>query len=272
MAIARERVRHALSVRRVEVAGTREVAPGMLRITVAGEELAGFASDGPADHVKLFLPDAEGRLIAPSNGPGDTIAPSPDGPGISRDYTPAAFRPAPGGGELDLDFFLHEGGGPAMDWARSARPGSRLAIAGPRGSLLPPTGADRVVLVGDETAFPAIARWLDAIEESVLVTCLLTAGDPGIRSYLDGRIDRASEARWFEPGEGAALEEALRGIAFTESTFAFLAGDADALVPLRRHLRRELGLAREQVQASGYWRAGVVALDHHAPVDPSDPD
>ena len=37
-------------------------------------------------------------------------------------------------------------------------------------------------------------------------------------------------------------------------------------------LRRELGLGPEQVVASGYWRRGVAGLDHHAPVDPDDPD
>ena len=52
----------------------------------------------------------------------------------------------------------------------------------------------------------------------------------------------------------------------------FAAGEASALTPLRRYLRRELGLSAEQVVMSGYWRAGVVAWDHHAPIDPYDPD
>ena len=52
----------------------------------------------------------------------------------------------------------------------------------------------------------------------------------------------------------------------------FLAGEADILVPLRRYLRHELQLPAEQVSASGYWRRGIVNLDHHAPLDPSDPD
>jgi NADPH-dependent ferric siderophore reductase len=51
-----------------------------------------------------------------------------------------------------------------------------------------------------------------------------------------------------------------------------MAGEATMLAPLRRYLRRELGLPAEQVSASGYWKRGIVNLDHHAPLDPSDPD
>ena len=38
------------------------------------------------------------------------------------------------------------------------------------------------------------------------------------------------------------------------------------------YLRRELGLPKEQVDAHGYWKKGEANLDHHAPLDPSDPD
>jgi NADPH-dependent ferric siderophore reductase len=57
-----------------------------------------------------------------------------------------------------------------------------------------------------------------------------------------------------------------------EGTFVWAAGEASALVPVRRHLRRARGLAATQAQLSGYWRRGTVAFDHHAPIDPFDPD
>ncbi|UUT34408.1 siderophore-interacting protein [Microbacterium elymi] len=56
------------------------------------------------------------------------------------------------------------------------------------------------------------------------------------------------------------------------STYVFAAGEASALVPVRRHLRHTLHLPREQYSVSGYWRVGVQAWDHHAPIDPVDPD
>lgn len=63
---------------------------------------------------------------------------------------------------------------------------------------------------------------------------------------------------------------ALRGTEPGAGTFFFLAGEATSLIPLRRYLRRELGLPKEQVEVHGYWKRGVVALDHHAPLDPND--
>ena len=43
-------------------------------------------------------------------------------------------------------------------------------------------------------------------------------------------------------------------------------------MPLRRYLRRELGLPKAQVDAHGYWKRGTAGHDHHAPIDETDPD
>jgi NADPH-dependent ferric siderophore reductase len=40
---------------------------------------------------------------------------------------------------------------------------------------------------------------------------------------------------------------------------------------LRRYLKHERGLAADRVAIEGYWKRGVTNLDHHAPLDPSDP-
>jgi NADPH-dependent ferric siderophore reductase len=47
--------------------------------------------------------------------------------------------------------------------------------------------------------------------------------------------------------------------------FAFVAGEAGCVRPVRRHLRAVGGLARERVDVDGYWRRGVVNHDHHTP-------
>jgi len=41
---------------------------------------------------------------------------------------------------------------------------------------------------------------------------------------------------------------------------------------VRRYLRHEAGARPDQLAISGYWRRGTVNLDHHLPLDPSDPD
>jgi NADPH-dependent ferric siderophore reductase len=50
------------------------------------------------------------------------------------------------------------------------------------------------------------------------------------------------------------------------------AGEASALVPVRRYLKHEVGLRPDQLDVQGYWKRGIVNRDHHEPVDPTDPD
>jgi NADPH-dependent ferric siderophore reductase len=129
-------------------------------------------------------------------------------------------------------------------------------------------------VIADETAFPATARWLELLPGSVPVTALLDAADESVERYFDDVDSGRLDAEWLyrEDGPGQ-LDEALRSLGpIAEDTYVFLAGEAAALVPLRRYLRHELDLPAAQVSASGYWRRGVVNLDHHAPLDPSDPD
>lgn len=255
---------------------TELVTPRMQRVTLTGPELEGFVTLGPADHVKIFFPDpATGVIVAPEIVDGRPRLPE-GAEVIVRDYTPLEFRPeAPGGPELDIDFVLHgdsSHGGPAATWAASAQPGDQVVIAGPRGSLLPPADAQAAILVADESALPSVARWLDALGDTP-VTGLFSVADAGTASYLAGHESAARQFHWFSGEDrGAALEEALRGLDIDEGTFIYLAGEAGSLVPMRRYLRRELGLPKGQVDAHGYWKQGTVALDHHAPLDPSDPD
>jgi NADPH-dependent ferric siderophore reductase len=262
MPLTRERIRHDLVRRTLRVLRTAPVTSHIVRVTLCdagldGTGLDGFSAPGPADHVKVFFPG--GRA----------------GEAAARDYTPAAFRPATDdrAAELDLDFVLHGDEGPASAWAAQAGPGDELVVAGPRGSHLAPAGVSRIVLVVDETAFPAAARWLLAAGDEVPVDVLAWPQSSEAERYFDGRLPAQASVSVFSPDE---LEDALRSVTVAapvdDSVFFFLAGEATTLVPLRRHLRRELGLPADQVQASGYWKRGVAGLDHHAPVDPGDPD
>ncbi|MBX3195894.1 MAG: siderophore-interacting protein [Microbacteriaceae bacterium] len=267
MPFLRETVRHELVKRRVTVADVRPLAPSMVRIALAGPELEGFRALGPADHVKVFFPDPASGELTLERGEGVVI---------SRDYTPLAVTvDAAGATTLDLDFVLHGDEGPASTWAASAQPGDELGLGGPRGSRLVPEGLGRLLVIADETAFPATRRWLDLVPESVPVTGIFDVADDSLDGYFDdlpGAARLEAERLYREDGPGQ-LEEALRSLGpIAEDTFVFLAGEATALIPLRRYLRHELGLPGEQVSASGYWKHGIVNLDHHAPLDPSDPD
>ncbi|HEY8589526.1 MAG TPA: siderophore-interacting protein, partial [Naasia sp.] len=138
---AREVVRHEPVRRDLRVVRSEELTSTMVRITVGGESLARFSSVGPEDHVKLFFP-------------------APVGERIARDYTPLAF--SPDRLELDIDVVLHGDSGPATRWAGAARPGDPIVVGGPRGSRRAPAGARKYVLLADESALPAMSRWIRA--------------------------------------------------------------------------------------------------------------
>lgn len=302
----RERIRHPLAVRRVKVLAKRNVTDTILSVTLTGEDLNGFVSAGPTDHVKLFLPDpATGILNAPWLTDDGAIQRPDTGVSISRDYTPLRFAPATANSPatLDIEFVLHENPGPATAWARDAAIGDEVVVAGPRGSVCAPADAARAILIADESALPATTRWLDLLPASTRVTIIGQGEDDSIDNYFTAEQRARASIEWLyrEDGPGQLLE-AVRSLDFDSNTFVWAAGEASELIPVRRYLRQTLAAAgtapsadaptstpaaqlatpatpstpaaqlATQLSVQGYWKRGVVNLDHHAPLDESDPD
>ncbi|MCD7101750.1 siderophore-interacting protein [Pseudoclavibacter sp. 13-3] len=270
----RQSTRHDLRVRRATVSAVSQISPSMRRITLSSTAFDDFLAPGPADHVKLFLPDEHGVINAPAVNAEGRLQ-RPDAPLISRDYTPRAWRAAEGDHEaqIDIDFVLHEGG-PATNWAREAAIGDDLVVAGPRGSRTAPLDVDHAVLIADATALPALARWLEALPGRTVVDVIVWGADEADAEYLDALLRaRIASLNWLpSDAPASALEAAVTGIDFKTGTFVWAAGEASALIPVRRRLRGCQKLDRRDLDVQGYWKRGVVALDHHAPLDPSDPE
>jgi NADPH-dependent ferric siderophore reductase len=272
MALTQERIRHPLAVRRVTVVEVDREVPGMSCVTFGGPELEGFASEGPADHVKVFFPDPfTGTLVAPATTAGGPASGAGGAP-LARDFTPRWSGAGPDGSpRLRIDFVLHGDAGPASAWATQAQPGDELVIAGPRGSKLLPEGMSRLLLVADESALPAVSRWRERVPGGVPVEALLIVHDEAVAEYLPAELADRARIEWLPAtARPEEIESSVREMAdgADERAFAFLAGEATMLVPLRTLLRGLLPDGRDQVAASGYWRRGVAGLDHHAPLDP----
>lgn len=258
----RELTRHELKRRRLTVTEVRRVAPDMLRVTVAGDDLVDFVADGPADHVKLLFPHpSTGRIELPGGDNPATL--------LMRDFTPLR-RETVDGRVLDLDFYTHADPGPASSWATNAKPGDEIVAAGPRGSRGMPHGVGSYVIIADETAMPSASRWVAGAQAGVPVTLIASVSGHGawVSEYV------GAEARGVDLRIVANDPDAILGAvpAIEPDTFVWAGGNAAVLLPVRRHFRRTLGLPKQQVSVDGYWRNGVVAWDHHAPVDPTDPD
>ncbi len=276
---------HALAVRHVTVSGVLRATPSIVRVTLAGSELASFESTGPTDHVKVFFPDpVTGELAAPSLT-ADGLQPPAHGTVISRLYTPRAFRPRGESGlpELDLDLVLHggvsdgvvsDGVGPASAWAARAAVGNPLVIAGPKTSKLVPEGFASFLLACDETALPAVARWLELLPAGTPVRVLAEIGSVEEEAYLP-TVPRGTEVLWLRrnglPGTSPVLEQAVRLCSpIGAGTYVWAGGEAGSLVGVRRFLRHELRLPLRQVEFEGFWRRGSAKFDHHDPIDPTD--
>lgn len=250
-----QRVRHPVKLRLLQVLRTRHLSPHQLLITLGGPDLADFVTASFDNHVKLMWgPDGVSAPALPPMGPdGPQWTPGEPRP-LMRDYTPRRFDAQ--ALELDIEFALH-GDGPAANWARQARPGQTLAVGGPRGSFIVPTGFDWHLLVGDDAALPAIARRLQELPAGARVTVVLAlhAAD---RRALDtqARMDLV----WVETP--AQLPDAVRALRLPDGIgHAWAAGEAGAIAEVRRVLVGQHGLPKERVRASAYWKRGQA--DHH---------
>ncbi|WP_217254388.1 siderophore-interacting protein [Streptomyces sp. AC602_WCS936] len=252
---------HPLVLRRVTVRRVTDVTPRMRRVVLGGEQLAPFTRDGydhPAflapgfdDHIKVILAsDGDIGAALPAQLP-HGIEWTPAENRLTRDYTPR--RVDAEAGELDLDFVVH-GDGPATSWAASAREGDELWFVGPKSSLRLPERLDWIWLIGDETALPAIGRFLDERPVDAPAHVLVTVSDDSARQEL--AVREGDTLTWVvaPPGDAAALEAAVRQLPAPDGEgYAWAAAESRALLPVRRYLRRERKLPKERMDITGYW-------------------
>ncbi|BAN27687.1 siderophore-interacting protein [Caballeronia insecticola] len=260
------RVRHALKFRLLQVKRVQALNPHFVRVTFTGDDLEDFVSASFDDHVKLFFPQpGESMPAIPQAGPdGPVFDPSKPRP-IARDFTPRRHDRATR--ELDIEFALHEAG-PATAWAAQAKPGQYLGIGGPRGSFVIPTQFDWHLMIGDETALPAIARRLEELPEGTRVATLIEVADQSARIEFDTRADLYAQWRYRNESEhpGGALLLALRETFVPEGEgYVWAAGEATLMRAVRQLLCTERGIDKRRIRASAYWKRGEQGV--HETID-----
>lgn len=264
--------RNRFTAREATVIAVGSPVAEFVRVTLSGPDFADFVSTGPADHVRVFFPHPEtGELIAPrAAGPGEDGIIRPEGPALSRDFTPLHPRRVGDSLAIDIDILRHNDPGPAALWAARVAVGDTLVVVGPRGSRGATLQAPRVLLVVDGTALPSASRWISDLPATTAVEVIADIeGDLSwVSEYL--RAEGGREVPLTAAGDDLAAAVAVAGV--DAETFVFAASEASRLIGLRRYLRRDLTLPREQVAISGYWKRGTAGFDHHAPIDPDDPE
>lgn len=240
--------------RLLQVRRTTHVTPKMIRVTLGGEELDGFPGEGPDRRIKMFFPlPGQDVPAVPRASTGGPVWPAGEARPAIRTYTVRRFDA--GAGELDVDFVVHDGHGPAADWAQRAAPGSWVGVSEPGGRWSPDPSADFHVVIGDETALPAVATVLETLGDGVPVHAFLEVADAGEEQELPG----AAVVRWVHRGGAAPGEPLVAAVREAQLPSgkgqAWLSGESAAVKDLRSHLLDDRKLDRRAVYATGYWRA-----------------
>ncbi|HEX4251548.1 MAG TPA: siderophore-interacting protein [Pseudonocardia sp.] len=168
-------------------------------------------------------------------------------------------------GEIVIDFVYHGDVGLAGPWAASAEPGTELLVVGPGGAYAPDPDAGWHLLVGDESALPAIAAALAEIPAGAPVHAFVEVADAAEEQKLSTAAELHLSWVHRESSGDGALVEAVRALEFPEGrVHAFVHGEASAVKELRRHLVDERALSTDQLSISGYWRRGFDDESHRA--------
>lgn len=231
------------ALRPAELVGREWLTDGYVRLRVAGESLVGFNAPGADDHVRLFFAPAGASVPA---------TPEEWREFPSREYTPLnadAER-----GWVEFDFVLH-GEGPGSAWAAQAPIGAAVAVAGPRRSNAVTGEPDAWFLAGDETAVPAITRFLRSRRPGTPARVILEVAPEN--ELVPIPADPATDVTVVVRG-GRTLADVVAALGEDErpsgAVLGFVAAEA-GIVPVARELLLERwGLPAEAVIAKGYWR------------------
>ncbi|MBJ7478792.1 siderophore-interacting protein [Rhodococcus erythropolis] len=259
---------YPVTLRELEVCRVADVTPGMRRVTLTGTQLEtftnadghvepAFTSTGFDDDIRLlFAYPGETDPVLPVMVDGSVTFAAGRRP-LARAYTVRRYDPRKR--ELEVDFVVH-GSGVATAWARGAGPGDRMHIAGPSVSQGLPEDCEHLLVVGDETALPAIARLLEGLPADtrgqVFVEIANSAHIQSVRE-LPGVSVTWLPREGAEPGTTSLLLDAVTAAEWCDArVFAWLAGEQATVRSLRRYLIRDRGIAKTDIDFTGYWKRG----------------
>ncbi|MFI5734439.1 siderophore-interacting protein [Kribbella sp. NPDC051587] len=238
--------------KRAVVARTERITPHMIRVVMTADD---FVDNGTSDHyVKLLFGKPGVEYPEPLDmGVVRETLPSEQWP-TSRTYTVRNFDEA--AKELSIDFVYHGDEGIAGPWAASAQPGDVVWYNGPGGAYAPDETADWHLLVGDESALPAIGAAIEQLPAGAKATVFVEVEDESEeQKFAD------VDVTWFHrsgstAARGDALVAAVEALTIEGDVQAFVHGEAGFVLRIRKHLFTDRGLSRDRVSVSGYWRVG----------------
>lgn len=287
------------------VLSAEKLSPHFTRITFATPGVGSSGSGIFDQRIKLIFPTPGHALPVLSDADENWYAAwcaLPEATrGVMRTYSIRTLDETVAPVRLTVDFVTHIDPGPAAAWAEGATRGDEIIIVAPQpgaetsGIEFAPGDATDIVLAGDETAAPAIARILGDLGPATTGVAFIeipTPADvlhihapsgvnvrwlprvgaghgelltPAVLGHLGVRLidahptvaESASDLLWETPAFSSMGEE-LTETRSDRHTYYWIAGESTVVTRLRRTLVKEHGLDRSQVAFMGYWKQGVA--------------
>ncbi|GAA2324181.1 siderophore-interacting protein [Streptomyces kunmingensis] len=274
--IPRVRLPAARTMITLEVRRRERLTPGFARVTLGGPGVRELDAVGGDQAVRLFFPRVGQTALRMPTASNEAwmaqvmLMPKAVRPWV-RNLTLRSVRPAEQ--EIDIEFALHDAS-PMCSWARRVRPGDPAGIFDLGTTYRMPEHARGRLLVGDETALPAVLSILDSDNDSDNEGGSEGRGDvrpPPTEVFLevataaDIRPVRAPDGvriHWLSRDDetvrpGTRALEAVRTAELpTGPLYAWVAGESRLATGVRRHLVNDRGVPKRDVSFVGYWRLG----------------
>lgn len=242
------------------VVRTERISPHLVRVHLGGPGFPAFLDAADPDklattdkYVKMLFARPELGLTPPYDLDALRGTLAPEDMPVRRTYTIRSV----GAESLAIDFVVHGDEGVAGPWAASAQPGDLVAFNGPGGMYTPADGATHLLL-GDDSAIPAIAAALEAMSPTATGLALIEV--EGAADELALRGPDGVELRWLHRGdreEGTALSAAVAELErIADPVDVFAHGERGAMKAIRAVLQDGWGLDRRALSLSAYWALG----------------
>ncbi|WP_105384375.1 DUF2218 domain-containing protein [Neorhizobium alkalisoli] len=243
------------NIHEVTIVSAEDVTPHMRRVKFSCTDIAPFV--GGDMHVRLLVPPKGRSPVWPGLREDGRVAwPGGEDELLVRVYTIRAVDIERR--ELWIDFLQHPVPGvktPGADFARDVQPGEKIALLGPGGGGLPE--AQSILLAGDESALPAIARIAAEVPPDTRMQAIIEVLDEAEEQPLPSA--GSLEVRWlhrrsYPPGAKSILaEETKKAIASIDGqTFVWAACEKEDVRSIRAFLKSHRH-ERKNMYVAWYW-------------------
>jgi NADPH-dependent ferric siderophore reductase len=245
------------------------ISPHFVSVTLAGEDVRHLEQSGHGQWGRLFFPgQGQAQVAIPGSANWRLQMVSAARRPRIRSYTIRRFRPEVSA--FDLEIAVHEPAadgrvGPGSTWAATAEPGSQVGFLDEGHSYSPGAAAGWQLLVGDESALPAVLDILERTAQTLPAEVFLE-----VPSSDDIRADVTAPAgttiHWLPRNDpsarpGALALETVKNSRLPDGPFyTWTAGESALPTGLRRHLVTDRRVPKSDITFAGYWRHGRASL------------